>query len=465
MQTISPSLSFLTLSCVLLGAPLFVGSTAPATIAMWCIVLALGLASADMTRLRREQRRWIWLVVVVVAAYTVVLLAQMLPPATTGLPAHPVWAKASALLGQQLSPSVAVVREQALFAIGSPMAAVMAGLLGYVVGADRVQAQKVLKIIAWSGAALALFAIVSHLINPTKLFWWDKIAYHSVLTTPFVNRNAAALYYGVCSIVGSMLFWQVLRPRLPAGQMSLTSLVRSMQGILHFQGLVLVVPPVLCLTAVLLTASRAGTVLTLIGQVLAFTLYFWRNLPRRGGPVAALILGGLIALIVLQVFGGSAGNRFNEHGLVDAGRLDTYRSTVRMIEDWPWLGSGLGGFPIAFPLYRTGSVWGVWDRAHNSLLEIAAEGGVPLALIVVVAWLLVLLLLVQGIRRRRRDTIFPVVGLTVATVALVHAMIDFSLQIPGFSLPTMTLVGVGAAQSFATRRADLTGNPTSAAFG
>ncbi|MCK1368285.1 O-antigen ligase family protein [Bradyrhizobium sp. 62] len=459
MQTISSSFStslfsVLVLSIAVVGAPLFVGSTAPMGTTLWCIVLAGGLAFGDVAALRRSQRVWIWLVVAVVAAYSAVVFAQLLPPSRTGLPAHPIWAEASALLGRPLSPAVSVLRDQSLFAVASPLAALLSGLLGYVIGADRVRANRIFQVVAWSGAALALFAIVSFVINPVKLFWWDKVAYVGVLTTPFVNRNAAALYYGVCSVVGALLFWQMVRPRLPAGPLTPSGLIQSLLRLLHFQGLVRAAPPLLCLSAVLLTASRAGTVLALAGQVLAFTLYFWRDLPRRVGPAAALVLGGLLAVIVLQTLGGSAGTRFNEHGLVDEGRMDTYRSTVRMISDYPWLGVGLGGFPFAFPAYRTGSVWGVWDRAHNVLLEIAAEGGLPLAGVVVLAWFLVLLLLVNGVRRRRRDTMYPVAALSLTAMALVHATIDFSLQIPGFAIPTMAVIGIGAAQSFATRAPD-----------
>jgi O-antigen ligase len=452
MQTASSRFSLIVLSIAVAGSPLLVGSTTPSATALWCFVLAVGLALADPAPLRPDQRRWLWLAVVVVAAYAVVLLAQMLPPSLSGLAPYPLWQKAESVLGQPLQPSVAIVRDQPFFAIGSPLAVLMAGLLGYFVGIDRTRAKTLFEVIAWSGAVLALFAIVSHVINPNKLFWWDKTAYYGSLTTPFVNRNAAAMYYGMCGVVGALLFWHMLRQQLPSGRLKLSAVLGVVSRTAHFRTSLRAARPVLCVCAVLLTASRAGTVLALAGQVLAFTLFFWRDLPRRVGPVAALVLGGFVALIVLQLLGGSAGNRFNEHGLVDEGRLDTYRSTLRMIADFPWLGVGLGGFPFAFPLYRTGNLYGTWDRAHNVLLEIAAEGGVPLAAVVMAAWILILLLLAYGIRNRRRDSVFPVAALTVAVIALFHAMIDFSLQAPGFAIPAMALIGTGAAQSFATRR-------------
>ena len=55
-------------------------------------------------------------------------------------------------------------------------------------------------------------------------------------------------------------------------------------------------------------------------------------------------------------------NGFEMEGFVDQGRLETYRSTLRMIADHPWFGTGLGTFVWSFPAYRSDvSMWGVWD--------------------------------------------------------------------------------------------------------
>ena len=69
-----------------------------------------------------------------------------------------------------------------------------------------------------------------------------------------------------------------------------------------------------------------------------------------------------------------------------------------MIADHPWFGTGQGTFAYAFPAYRSPNVsmWGVWDIAHNTLLEIAADMGVPIAALVVVAWIVIFAVLIRG---------------------------------------------------------------------
>ena len=206
----------------------------------------------------------------------------------------------------------------------------------------------------------------------------------------------------------------------------------------------------LCIAAMLMTNSRAGIVLSLGALVVTFAIYFYRDLPRRSGIVPALVVGGLIALVFLQVLGGKVGGRFDIQGLSDEGRFDVYRSSLRMIADHPWFGTGLGTFAWSFPSYRSAniSMWGVWDRAHSTPLELATDLGLPLAGLIVVAWLVSLGVLIRGIQIRRRDLSIPVGSLMIAILALAHSLIDFSLQIPGYAIVVFALLGAGLAQSF-----------------
>jgi O-antigen ligase len=210
----------------------------------------------------------------------------------------------------------------------------------------------------------------------------------------------------------------------------------------------------LCLVAMFMTLSRGAVVLSLFALIVAFTAFFQRHLPRRAGLVTALVGGGAAALVLLQLMGGGVNARFDVHGLAGEGRLETYRATLRMIADHPWFGTGQGTFAYAFPAYRSPnvSIWGVWDIAHNTLLEIAADMGVPIAALVVVAWVVVFAVLVYGARVRRNNRVVPVTGFAIAVLAVLHSLIDFSLQIPGYAIVALSLIGAGLAQSFPRSR-------------
>jgi hypothetical protein len=49
-----------------------------------------------------------------------------------------------------------------------------------------------------------------------------------------------------------------------------------------------------------------------------------------------------------------------------------------------------------------------------------------------------------------------IAALAVAAISCFHSLIDFSLQIPGFTLPILAVVGAGLAQSVAPPRRKVT---------
>jgi O-antigen ligase len=213
----------------------------------------------------------------------------------------------------------------------------------------------------------------------------------------------------------------------------------------------------LCLTALFNTGSRGAVMLSLLALLVAFTAFFRRDLPGRAGLIALLACAGAVALVLLEIMGGGVNARFDLQGLGDEGRLETYKATLRLIADHPWFGTGQGTFADAFPAYRGPEVsnWGVWDMAHNSLLQIAADMGVPIAVLVVIAWIVIFAVLVRGAFIRQRGLIFPVAALAVAMLGVLHSSIDFSLQIPGYSIVALSLIGVGLAQSWRPRQNDV----------
>jgi O-antigen ligase len=436
-------------------APLPFGSSESAAVACWCIVLGACLVLASAQPLNAAQLTLAGLAGFIVAAYALVLHEQLADhPWLAAAAADPVWHQAATALGEPLQPSVSVARHQAWFELGRPLVCMLAIACGFLVGADRERARQLVKVIAWSGAAYAAYGIAAHLLDPTRILWRDKEAYLAYVTGTFINRNTAAVYFGSCAVVWSLLLWERVRSAMPRGAMQWRTVPTRLFAAMPRNVVVAFAMFFLCLAAMFMTGSRGGVVLSLFALVVGFTAYFRRDLPRRSGLLTALAGGAAIAVIVFQLMGGAVSARLDYEGAADEGRLATYRATLRMIADHPWFGTGQGTFAYAYPAYRPSdvSMWGVWDIAHNTLLEIAADMGIPIAALVAFAWLVIFAVLVRGVWIRHSSRVVLVSALAVAILAVLHSLIDFSLQIPGYSIMALALIGAGLAQSAADSR-------------
>jgi hypothetical protein len=430
-------------------APLPFGSNEPVPIAFWCIALGICLVMVPVPALRTGELLLVGLAAAVVAAYGFVLHEQLSGHPWLAKP-DPIWKEASDALGMALTPSAAIAHGEPFLALGRPLVCMLAVTCGFLVGRDGDRARQLMKVIAWSGAAYACYGILAHLFDPEHILGLTKEVYLDSVTATFINRNTAATYFGSCAVVWSVILWDRVRrattQRPIRWRVMLTEVLtaRPARIVVTFAMLML------CLLALFMTGSRAGVMLSLLALIIAFVMFFRRDLPRRSGLFTALAGAGVTAVLVLQVMGGAVNSRFDAQGLADEGRLDTYRATLRLIADHPWFGTGQGTFALVFPAYRSSnvSVWGTWDMAHNTLLQLAADMGIPVAAIVVIAWCVIFAVLLRGALIRRGGLSCPVAALAVAVLAVLHSMVDFSLQIPGYAIVALALIGAGLAQSF-----------------
>ena len=135
-------------------------------------------------------------------------------------------------------------------------------------------------------------------------------------------------------------------------------------------------------------------------------------LHRRSVGSAAFWLGcaaGFIALVAVYA---------KLQSPETAHRLEWWRAAWRMSCAAPWLGLGPGSFAYALPAYAPGKPELSTLFAHQHFLEVAAERGLPYALLWV-AGLVALLKPAPGPKR-----FGPV-------AAIVHGLIDYPLSVPG----------------------------------
>jgi O-antigen ligase len=131
-------------------------------------------------------------------------------------------------------------------------------------------------------------------------------------------------------------------------------------------------------------------------------------------------------------------------------RLDTWRQTLAMAGESPWLGQGMGSFHDAFPRYKQGYGFERVEHAENEYLEMLAEGGLVglglsllgVLLLVGAAW--------RGLRAAEADPVLR--GLGVGALAglaalSVHSAVDFNLRVPSNALVAAFLVALTAAAS------------------
>jgi O-antigen ligase len=252
------------------------------------------------------------------------------------------------------------------------------------------------------------------------------------------NRNHTATLLVVGSIVSfGLMQWEVARGHRISAALAALWGAPSLAALLFF------------------STSRAGVVFLAVGFVLWTVGAIGTAIKRRTALSAAGVLAAF--LLILLVLGGSTvrdrlGQLWSEVIRMEAGdgevrqvdfRQPVFRDTLRMIQDAPLTGQGMGHFEFVFPHYREYSL--TTSRVlhpESDWLMVAAESGVPavLALLGLVAWYF------ASCWRGRRES-GGLLRWTVASAigaALAHGIIDVPWHRPalGWFLLTVALVSV-----------------------
>lgn len=444
----------LTLLCIaIVFSPLPFGSVGLPAIVVWVGVLGLSAILVAFQPLRSRQTKLLLPLWVFCGCWAAVCYLQISP--SDGMfsrLANPIWAQTGDILGQQLQAIPAALRSQTVTSQGPALLAVLALGCGIVLGSAERGAKAIVIAFAWSGLAYAIFGIVSFLVDPTTVFGFEKDAYRSELTATFYNRNTAAFYFGSCAIVWLMFGLEKIKTRNASRDPDKPEETARpfLWGVLSIEMLPKLLAVFVCLVATFMTRSRAGAVVSVTGLGVASLAFFFHSLPSRSSWLVAMLGAISGSGLLIQFLGGGTAERISVDGLSDGGRFEAYKSTLKMIADAPWLGSGLGSFPWVFPIYRSPAVssWGVWDRAHNTLLELTAEVGLPLSALFVMGWLAMFVMLLRGIATRRKGVGWPAGALGILVAATLHSMVDFPMQIPAVSIVVFAVIGAGLSQSF-----------------
>lgn len=420
-------------------APLPFGSQEIFWSALWVFPLAIGVLGFNPGKAARGEI----LVVLFLMALALAVAAVAVLQRTPGLwPENPIWRRAGSVFGADLTGRGGISVRWPWLDLLPAMLPALALVGGMTLPRPRWRSRQILRGIGAVGLAYALFWLMLYLRDPQAVLWRLKTHHVEVLTGTFLNRNMAAAFLGLAFVAAVLLVIDSACKRfeMRASGDEGRGLSGSQGGFFFDLTTILV-----CFATMSLTLSRAGLGLALLASAFAMVLRF-RLLPSGISKVATRSAAALFVLMTV-LFAALALNdlsvRIAETERVDAYRLEVYKASVRIIADhWP-IGVGIGRFVDVFPAYRSDlmSASGVWDRAHNTYLQIGVEAGVPVLLGLLGLVALLYGTIVRASLRDGKPNILAIFGASAFLMPILHSLVDYPAQIPGYSIPLATLVG------------------------
>jgi O-antigen ligase len=263
-----------------------------------------------------------------------------------------------------------------------------------------------LRAFTWLGFGMSVVGVLAYYTSPGLILWLYPSPYPDNWG-PFLSRNNFAQFLEIALPVA---LWFAIRERSPR----------------------YAVVAAVIFAAGLASASRAGAALLIVECVVVWMLLRTEHPRLRILGWFAATAAGLATLAGASTLLGrlSAADPFEY-------RHEIARSTLAMIREHPWHGSGLGTFASAYPAHATFDAGRVVEHAHNDWLEFAAEGGWPYAAL----WILLAL-------GMARAAIRSVWGIGVIAVCL-HALVDYPFARLGIALWVFVFLGAIETSRFA----------------
>jgi O-antigen ligase len=364
---------------------------------------------------------------------------------------YPIWSMAADALNTPLEGSISVSPDLTLLALIRLLTAAAVFWLALQLGREPRRAMRILLFIGIIGALYSAYGTISFIANPDSLLWFPKTAYRESVTSTFVNRNNFATYAGVTLVTCIGVAASLLNREVESAGGRARARISAAAAVLAERGGYLLVCIFVISIALIMTGSRAGITATIAGiAVLALV-----SSNRRSITSAAGIVLGLAALAVISAvvgFGDLFVERLSGMNPLQDARVNAYKLVIQSILDAPIRGFGYGSFADVFPLYRDGSLGinKIWDKAHNTYLEVAQGLGIPIAVLLFASVGLLVGRCFKGSWERRRHSTACFIATAASAIVLLHALLDFSLQIQAVTLTWCAILGSGVAQSFRT---------------
>jgi O-antigen ligase len=281
----------------------------------------------------------------------------------------------------------------------------VAFLLGTQILADRGARVLFLELTMWSMTVLAVAAMVQF-YNHADVF--GLFAAPETVVGTFISRNQFA---AMMEIAGPVALWYMLERSFLRG------------GLCY----------VMIAAAVLTAASRMGFIIT-CGELAVFIGIVLVQKRRQGRAIAVTLIGlALLVAIAATISDTETLRKRFQDSDPYIERRELLASTLRLIEEKPWTGFGMGTWQAIYPHVATFDAALLANEAHNDWAQWAAEGGLGFPVLMAIV---VLSIAPYAIR--------SVWGMGVLGV-MVHSYVDFPLREPVLSFLWFAIAGAAVA--------------------
>ena len=282
--------------------------------------------------------------------------------------------------------------------------------------------------VTWLGLGLTALVAVQRATSPKLLYWYFKpLNTGASPYGPFVSRNALATWLAMA--VPLVIGYAVARHRSdPRTGISLAARAEAMDSTQLWLG----AAACLMTGGLFASMSRAGIIGGAIGLAAFVVLSRTRIKGGRGLAWIAVPLAALIAAASLFANFGALAMRLHETTESgEWGRHAIWRDTWRMTQDFWLTGVGAGAFERGMLVYQEGSRQFFFNQAHDEYLQLAAEGGLLLAVPAAIALIAGVALIARRLGGDRTPFFWLRAGAASGLVAVaVQSIWDTGLRTP-----------------------------------
>ena len=364
---------------------------------------------------------------------------------------HPLWKSAGDVLGQKLEGRITLDAHES--ATGLMRLLTYGGIfwLALQYGRDAKYARRMVVALAIAGTVYAIYGLAMELSGANLVLWYEKEFYVGSVTSVFHYKNSYATYaaMGLLCVLGLLMEAVAKRGGRNIGKVETRRRVFTW---LAEEGWIPVLGVVALASALVLSNSRAGVLSGGIGVIVLLILLRFSHM--KNAPYVRSLATFFFASIMMFFLlgGGTVWERISHVDVSDDVRFLIFDATTTAIEQAPISGTGSGTFEEVFPFYQPEDLHFRALRAHNTYLENAMELGIPASVLMLLAIALPVFWCAAGVWQRRRDAIYPIIAVAVGITIALHAIVDFTMQVPAVAVTFFALLGTGCAQAWNSGR-------------